>query len=59
MHVGGEIRAGVLVEKLKETTCRPRCRWEGSIKMPLAIYLAQERDKWRAVVKTVMNCRIP
>jgi ribosome biogenesis protein Nip4 len=43
---------------------RPRCRWEDNIKMDLRevgfgdvdwIHLAQVRDRWRTVVKTVMN----
>jgi hypothetical protein len=47
---------------------RPRRRWEDNIKMDLRkigfgevgrIYMAQDRDRWRAVVNTVMNLRIP
>jgi hypothetical protein len=47
---------------------RPRCRWEYNIKMELReigwgdlgwIHLTQDRDKWRALVYTVMNRRIP
>jgi hypothetical protein len=43
---------------------RPRRRWEDGIKMDLReigwggvewIHLAQDRDRWRAVVKAVMN----
>jgi hypothetical protein len=47
---------------------RPRCRWQDNIKMDLRevgcggvdwIDLAQNRDRWRAVVYTVMNLRVP
>jgi hypothetical protein len=46
---------------------RPRRRWEDSIKMDLQegwggmdwIDMAQDRDRWRAVVNAVMNLRVP
>jgi hypothetical protein len=47
---------------------RPRRRWEDNIKMDLRetgfgdvdwIHLAQDRDRWWALVKTVMNLRVP
>jgi hypothetical protein len=47
---------------------RPRHRWVDNIKMDLTeigwdcmdwIYLAQDRDQWRALVNTVMNLWVP
>jgi len=47
---------------------RHRCRWEDNIKMDLQevgcggmdlIGLAQDGDKWRALVNAVMNLRVP
>ena len=47
---------------------RPRRRWEDNIKMDLQevgcggvdwIELAQDRDRWRALVNAIMNLRVP
>jgi hypothetical protein len=47
---------------------RPRRRWEDNIKMDLQevggsggdwMELAQDRDRWRTLVGTVMNLRVP
>jgi hypothetical protein len=47
---------------------RPRRRWEDDIKMDLRetgfgdvdwIHWAQDRDRWRALVNTVMDLRVP
>ena len=46
---------------------KPRRRWEDNIKIDLRevggcgdwMELAQDRDKWRALVNTVMNLRVP
>jgi hypothetical protein len=60
----------VLVEKPegRRPLGRTRHRWEDNIKMDLRevglgrlnwIDLAQDRDRWQALVYTVMNLRVP
>ena len=60
----------VLVGKLegKRPLGRPRRRWEDNIKMDLQevgrvfgdwMELAQDRDRWRALVSMVRNLRVP
>jgi len=57
---------GDLMEK--KTLVIPRCRWEDNIKMDLQevgcwsmdwIELAQDRDRWLALVNAVMNFWVP
>jgi hypothetical protein len=52
----------------KRPVGRPRHRWEDKIKMDLQevgcggmdwIELAQDRDRWRALVNVVMNLQVP
>jgi len=66
----GRVVHRILVRKPegKRSLGRPRCRWEDNIKMDLQevgggcgdwIELTQDRDRWWALVSTVMNFRVP
>jgi hypothetical protein len=64
----GAYRASAGKSEGRRPLGRPRLRWEDNIKMDLQefgwggadwIDLAQDRDRWRALVYTVMNLRVP
>jgi len=64
----GVCRVLVGKPKGKRPLGRPRRRWEDNIKMDLQkvgcggmdwIELAQDRDRWRALVNAVMNLQVP
>jgi hypothetical protein len=66
---GGEVHAGFWCRKLRKRPLgRPMRRWEYNIKVDLQevccggldwINLAQDRDRWWAVVNAVMNLQDP
>ena len=54
--------------RLEDKHLEPRRRWEDNIKMDLQeegcesmdwIDVAQDRDRWRALVNAVMNLQVP
>jgi hypothetical protein len=64
----GAYRVLVVKPKRKRPLGRLRCRWKDNIKMDLQevgcggvqwIDLAQDRDRWRALLNAVMNLRVP
>ena len=64
----GVYRVSVWKPEGKRPLERSRRRWEDNIKMDLQevgcggmdwIELAQDRDRWRAVVNAVMKLRVP
>jgi hypothetical protein len=64
----GAYRALVGKHEGRRPLGRPRRRWKDNIKVDLRevgwggvdwIDLAQDRDKWRTVVKAAMNLRVP
>ena len=64
---GGVYRVLVGKPEGKRPLGRPRRRWEDNIKMDLQevgggcedwMELGQDRDRWRALVSTVMNLRV-
>jgi hypothetical protein len=64
----GEDRVVHRVLEGKRPLGRPRRRWEDNIKMDLQqvggsrgdwMEVAQDRDRWRALVGTVRNFRVP
>ena len=69
-RMGERSACRVLVGKLerKRPLVRPRSRWEDNIRMGLHEVeyegvdwndVAQDRDRWRALVSAVMNLRVP
>ena len=71
MHVGerrGVYRVLVGKPEGKRSLGRPRCRWEDKIEIDLQkvgcgdlewIELAQDRDRFQALVNVVMNLQVP
>jgi hypothetical protein len=67
-EVGGAYKILVGKPEGRRPLGRPRRRWEDNIKMDIReivfgdvdwIHLARDRDRWWALVNTVMNLRVP
>jgi hypothetical protein len=63
-----EVHTGFWCGKIKRPIGRPRRKWKDNMKMDLQevervgtdwIELAQDGDRWRALVNVVMNFRVP
>jgi hypothetical protein len=59
-------RKGIYMVLVGRPNGRPRHRWEGNIKMDFQdmgwggwIALAQDRQRWRALVNALMNLQVP
>jgi hypothetical protein len=58
----------IITAERKRPPARPRGRWKDNVKMDLTetewdgvdwMYLALDRDQWRALVNMIMNLRVP
>ena len=63
-----QYRVFVWIPQGKKPLERPKCRWDYNIKMDLKavgwtgmgwLELAQDKDRWQALVNVVLNLRVP